>query len=68
VARSILKFSWPLEASTLFAAAARRSVRRPAPAGHAWVWIPASCALLVYCRIAWRDRNIRALRAAFARA
>ena len=67
VARSILKFSWPLEASTLFAAAAAIGAAACA-AGHAWVWIPASCALLVYCRIAWRDRNIRALRAAFARA
>jgi O-antigen/teichoic acid export membrane protein len=67
VARSILKFTWPLEASTLLAAAAAIGAAACA-ARHGWVWIPASCALLVYCRIAWRDRNIRALRAAFAKA
>jgi O-antigen/teichoic acid export membrane protein len=67
VARSILKFTWPLEASTLFAAAAAIGAAACA-ARHGWVWIPACCALLAYCRIAWRDRNIRALRAAFAKA
>jgi O-antigen/teichoic acid export membrane protein len=67
VARSILSFSWPLQASTLLAAAAAIGAAACA-ARHAWFWIPASCALLVYCRIAWRDRNIRALRGAFAKA
>jgi len=67
VARAILKFSRPLQLPTLLAAAATIAAAAYA-ARHAWMWIPASCALLVYCLLAWRDRNVSALRAAFARA
>jgi hypothetical protein len=65
VARSILKTSWPLQARTLLMAAVAFGATAYA-ARHAWAWIPASIVLLVYCCVMWRDRNVQALRGAFA--
>jgi PST family polysaccharide transporter len=65
VARSVLKTSWPLQARTLMVAAVAFGATAYA-AGHAWAWIPASIVLLLYCRVMWRDRNVQALRGAFA--
>jgi enterobacterial common antigen flippase len=65
VARSILKITWPLQARTLLMAAVAFGATAYA-ARHAWAWIPASVALLLYCRAMWRDRNVQALRGAFA--
>lgn len=61
IARSIVKFSWPLEPRTLLVAAAIFAAAAYA-AHHAWAWIPATLALLVYGRLLWRDQNFLALR------